>query len=172
VKKLSEIPLWFFVRVFSIVNGWYEKKIKISVCRTDPGRGQKTLMVYNFCCMHNTHSWMHCPDRTLKYLSFDIKLNAVAPIGAEIWSFDPFGSSRFGQSSSTHISKTGWPKNLKFWEYFFFTKFYKCTNFQENLRRSCQIWFKTVLIWCGIAQLLLLEDLPQSACRYHESETW
>ena len=101
----------------------WKKYEKISVCRTDPGQGQKTLMAYNFCSMHNTRSWMHCPDRALKYLSFDIKLNAVAPIEAEIPSFDPFGSSRFSQSSSTRISKTGRPKNQKFWEFFFSPNF-------------------------------------------------
>src|SRR4051812_1939087 len=63
---------------------------------------------------------MHCPDRALKYLSFDIKLNVVAPIGAEIRLFDPFGSSRFGQSSSTRISKTGRSKKSKILGIFFF----------------------------------------------------
>ena len=88
------------------------------VWRTDPGQGQilqnqKILIVYKFCCMLDTHLYVECPDREFKYLSFDTKLNAVAPIGAELWPLDRFGSSRFGQSSLTHISKTGQPKKLK-----------------------------------------------------------
>ena len=62
----------------------WKKYKKFRVWRTDPSQGQKILIVYKFCCMLDTHLYVECPDREFKYLSFDTKLNAVAPIGAEL----------------------------------------------------------------------------------------
>ena len=45
-----------------------------------------------------------CSDRSFKYLSFDIKMDSVGLIGAEIRRFDPFGSEHFGLTSLTRIS--------------------------------------------------------------------
>jgi len=60
-----------------------------------------------------------CPDGSFKYLQSDTKIISVGPIGAEIFAFDHYGLSRFGQSSPTRISDRISPTILKIWKYFF-----------------------------------------------------
>ena len=74
-------------------------------------------------------------------------------IWAEIWSFDPNGSTRFGQSSTTRILDPGRPKNQILGENFFFMVFNKLTKNHANRWWSCQILFWNWLIWYGITLL-------------------
>ena len=101
--------------------------------------------------------WCGCPDRSFKYLSFDIKMNSVGPIGAELWLFDLRGSSHLGQTLATHILDRIKSKNLIIWEYFFFMPYKQLTKFHQNRRWSCQILFWNWLIWHGMTQVIMLE---------------
>ena len=72
-------------------------------------------------------------------------------------------SGHFGQCPVTHISDTGWPKNLKFQFWQFLVLFYQCAKFHENWRWRRRV---TVLIWHGITLSTWLGRLAQ--WRYYE----
>ena len=49
-------------------------------------------------------------DRSFKYLLFDTNIIFLGAIEPELQCFQPNGSTRFGQNTTTRFSKTTWPK--------------------------------------------------------------
>ena len=71
------------------------------------------------------------PENTLKYLSNGIKIIFLGAIGAEIWAAEGNWSREFGQTLTTRISMTIWPKKKKFGKILFLWDTTTVQNFKQ-----------------------------------------